>query len=63
MSESDYYRARIAQELAAAEFAADPSISQIHREMARRYHERLSDGAIMPWPAERQNAEPEHALG
>lgn len=42
MSESDnYYRERIAQELAAAERSADPAISQIHREMARHYSDKL----------------------
>lgn len=59
MSESDnYYRGRIEEELAAAERSPDPFISQIHREMAQRYRDRLngqsdrlSDDVGMAWPA------------
>ncbi|MFL6739888.1 MAG: hypothetical protein ACJ8FC_10610 [Sphingomicrobium sp.] len=32
-----YYRQRADEELAAAESAGDPAISQIHLELARRY--------------------------
>jgi len=67
MSESDYYRGRIEEEMAAAEASADPSISQIHREMAQRYRdrlngqsERLSDDAGMAWPAGGASAGTEH---
>ena len=64
MSESDsYFRKRVDDELAAAERSADPSISEIHREMAQRYRdrlngqsERLSDDAGMAWPAGGGNA-------
>lgn len=38
----DYYRLRAEEELSAAEQAGDPSIAQIHRDMARRYREILS---------------------
>jgi hypothetical protein len=39
MAHSDnYYRQRMAEEMAAAELAGDPSISQIHRELARLYN-------------------------
>lgn len=38
MAHSDnYYRQRAAEEMAAAERADDPTISQIHRELARLY--------------------------
>jgi hypothetical protein len=37
----NYYRQRIEEEMAAAEQAGDPSISSIHREMARRYRDML----------------------
>ena len=48
MTETDnYYRRRIQEELAAAERAADASVSQIHREMARRYRDMLTIGAEM----------------
>ena len=33
----EYYRYRAEEELAAAAIAGDPSIAQIHREMAQRY--------------------------
>lgn len=38
----NYYRRRIEEELAAAERSIDPSISQIHREMAQRYRDMLA---------------------
>ena len=49
MSDSDnYYRRRVEEEYGAAERAEDPAIAQIHREMARRYREKLSkeSGAV-----------------
>lgn len=43
MIETDnYYRRRFEEELAAAAQSEDPSISQIHFEMARRYRDMLS---------------------
>lgn len=43
MIETDnYYRRRFEEELAAAAVSEDPSISQIHLEMARRYRDMLS---------------------
>ncbi|HXG81623.1 MAG TPA: hypothetical protein VNJ05_07465 [Sphingomicrobium sp.] len=39
-----YYRRRAEEELDAAENALDPAISQIHRDMARRYREMCEDG-------------------
>lgn len=70
MSEGDsYYRGRIAEELAAAEGSADPAIAHIHREMARRYSEkldgqaeRLSDDTGMAWPAGGENARIEQTV-
>ena len=41
-----YYRRRIEEELAAAEQASDPAVSQIHHEFAQRYREML--GAKLP---------------
>lgn len=35
----DYYRQRADEELATADQTNDPGIAQIHREMARRYHD------------------------
>jgi hypothetical protein len=37
----NYYRQRADEELAAAERASDPVVSNIHQEMARRYRDRL----------------------
>lgn len=34
-----YYRNRIEEELAAAERADDPSVANIHRDLARRYRD------------------------
>jgi len=49
MIETDnYYRRRIEEELAAAARSEDPSISQIHLEMARRYREILGSEADEP---------------
>ena len=39
----EYYRHRAEEELAAADIAGDPSIAQIHREMAQRYRALLID--------------------
>jgi hypothetical protein len=46
MIETDaYYRRRFEEELAAATYAEDPSISRIHLEMARRYRDMLGSEA------------------
>lgn len=39
---SSYYQQRIEEELAAAASAGDMAISRIHRDMARRYRDRLN---------------------
>lgn len=39
-----YFHQRIEDELSAAELASDPGIAQIHREMAQRYRDLMSDG-------------------
>ena len=39
----NYYRCRAEEEFAAAAIAGDPSIAQIHREMAQRYRALLPD--------------------
>jgi hypothetical protein len=42
MADSDnYYRERAVEEMAAAERSGDPSISQIHRELARLYSDMI----------------------
>ena len=41
----EYYGQRADEELAAAERAVDPSVPQIHREMAQRYLDMLSSHA------------------
>lgn len=52
----DYYRQRADEEMAAAERADDPGISQIHRELAQRYRDLLNEeagrtsGAMAPAP-------------
>lgn len=63
MTDNDYYRRRIAEELAAAEAAAHSSISNIHREMAEEYRRKLqarlphAGGAPGTAPESRQGAE------
>jgi hypothetical protein len=42
---SEYFRHRAEQERAAADHAADPTVSHVHREMARLYREASRDGA------------------
>lgn len=37
----NYYRQRLGEEMAAAERATDPTISQIHLEMARLYRDMI----------------------
>ena len=42
MADSDnYYRQRMAEEMAAAEGAGDPSASRIHRDLARLYSDMI----------------------
>lgn len=41
MTEIDYYRRRIEEELAAAERAEDPDIAQLHRDMAEQYRQHM----------------------
>lgn len=53
----NYYRQRADEELAAAERAADPSIAQIHRDMAERYRD-LMDGGTAFAPLGGPVAEP-----
>lgn len=43
MSDQSYYRRRAEEEQDAADRAADPGVSQVHREMARRYRQALHD--------------------
>ena len=47
MSNDEYYRLRLEEELKAAESAPDASIAQIHREMAERYRELVNGNVAM----------------
>lgn len=43
----DYYQLRANEELDAAQRASDPAIAYIHRELARRYLDKLSESDRM----------------
>jgi hypothetical protein len=59
----NYYRHRADEELAAAERAVEPSIAQIHCEMAQRYRALANDGVSLAQPAGGPVAECQPALG
>lgn len=63
MIDTLYYQSRLEAELEAADRADDPSIAQIHRDMADRYHELLDGDAGAPQPALRPPPQPGTMIG
>lgn len=57
MSDTQYYQLRFEAELEAADRADDPSIAQIHRDMAGRYHDLMNGDAAQNPSAQRPVAE------
>jgi hypothetical protein len=56
--QGQFYQRRLEAELSAAESASDPSVAQIHRDMAERYRRLLGDCGGADVPMTREPAEP-----